>query len=573
MGHTTRYVDTIQSRRDHSSQGDTTPVNSFVAFLWGAPRPWRYATIAALLLLVYVLGLAAVLAPVNDSGVAAWWPAAAAGVLALCLARGSERWLVVILVGAASVASNVGGGRPWPVALGFGLANALETGAFVAVYAGRGEPARLDTVRDVLRFTIAATCGALAVGVTAAGTAAVFAGGSFGTVLLAVVPSHAFAVFALVPLALTRGRRERSERHLELLIQIGFMLLVVGAAYGPGQSLPISFVILPLLTWAAFRFGIRVVAWELCATALVASGFSSMGVGYFASASGTATAQTGSLVHLFLVTYATSVLLLAAELAQRDALLEREREVVHVLRDLDRQKDDFVSSVSHELRTPITSILGYAEELEDTDLSPEQAQFTRVVVRNSHRLAQLVENLLDLSSMSLQSDAGPVGHVDLRTLVTECVEELAPQAHSAGVTLTAEFGDGVLTLQSSASDVRRVLTNLVGNAVKFTPAHGHVWVGCTADADGVLLTVSDNGIGIPAADVERVFDRFYRSASAESLPGTGLGLPLTKGLVDRLGGTVDLQSDGRTGTHVTVALPRTASPAPAGDSSAVTAGM
>ncbi|ANP71540.1 sensor histidine kinase [Cryobacterium arcticum] len=548
-------------------------MNNLVALLWSAPRLWRYAAIAVLLLLVYLLGLAALSAPASPSGVAAWWPAAAAGVLALCLARGSERWLVAVLVGAVSVASNLSGGRTLAVALGFGLANALETFVFTAIFARENRPAQLDTVRDVLRFAVAAACGAAAVGVVAAGTLALLTGASFGAVLFSALPSHAFAVFTLVPLALTRGRPGRAERRLELLIQIGFVLLVLGVAYGPGRSLPISFLILPLLTWAAFRFGIRVVAWELCLTALVASGFTSMGIGYFTSAGGTATTATGSLVHLFLITYATSVLLLAAELAQRDALLEREREVVHALLDLNRQKDDFVSSVSHELRTPITSILGFAEELEDTDLTHEQARFTRVVVRNSHRLAQLVENLLDLSSMSLRSDAGPVGPVDLRTLVTECVEELTPQAHSTGVTLTAEFGDGMLTLQSSASDVRRVLTNLVGNAVKFTPAHGRVWVGCTADADGVLLTVSDNGIGIPPSDVERVFDRFYRSASAESLPGTGLGLPLTKGLVDRLGGTVDLQSDGRTGTHVTIALPRRAAPAPARDSSAVTAGM
>ncbi|QYF73794.1 ATP-binding protein [Cryobacterium sp. PAMC25264] len=548
-------------------------MNNLVAFLWNAPRYWRYAAIGALLLVAYLLGLAALSAPASASAVAVWWPAAAAGVLAVCLSRGAERWLVAILVGAVSVASNLVGGRPLAVALGFGLANALEVALFTAVFVRRDRPTGLDTVPDVLRFTIAALVGALAVGVGAAGTLALLTGASFGDVLLAAFPSHAFAVFSLVPLALTNGRRVRPERTLELLIQVGSVMLVLGVAYGPGRSLPLSFLILPLLTWAAFRFGIRVVAWELCGTALVASGFTSLGVGYFTGASGTATAATGSLVHLFLVTYAISVLLLAAELAQRDTLLQREREVVQALRDLNRQKDDFVSSVSHELRTPITSILGYAEELEDTELTAEQARFTRVVVRNSHRLAQLVENLLDLSSMSLRSDAGPVGPIDLRTLVTECVEELAPQAHSAGITLTAEFGDGTLTLQSSASDVRRVLTNLVGNAVKFTPTHGQVWVGCSGDADGVLLTVSDNGIGIPSSDVERVFDRFYRSASAESLPGTGLGLPLTKGLVDRLGGTVDLQSDGRTGTHVTVALPRLASPAPAGDSSAVTTGM
>ncbi|MCU1445238.1 ATP-binding protein [Cryobacterium sp.] len=532
-------------------------MNSIVASLWAAPRRWRLAAIALLLVLVYGLGLAALMAPPTGSGMAVWWPAAAAAVLALCVSKRRERWLVAVLVGLACVAANLGGGRPLPVALGFGLANALEAWVVTRIVANRDEATRLDTVREVLRFTIGVLCGAVVLGVLAGATVAAAGTGSFGAVLLTVIPSHAFAVFVIVPLALVRRRRINPARRAELLIQVGVMGLVLVVACGPGQSLPLSFLILPLLTWAAFRFGIRVVSWELCGSAIVASAFTSLGVGYFTGGQDD-TSTTGYLVQIFLLTYAASVLLLAAELAQRDDLLDRERDVVHALRDLNRQKDDFVSSVSHELRTPITSILGYAEELEDTDLDPDQARFTRVIVRNSHRLAQLVENLLDLSRMSIQTDTHEAALVDLRALVSECVEELAPLAQTAGVALAAEFGDGSLTLQSSAADLRRIVTNLVSNAVKFTPTDGQVWVGCSGDpdGDGVLLTVSDNGIGIPSTEIERVFDRFYRSASAESLPGTGLGLPLTKGLVDRLGGTIDLQSDGRTGTHATVGLPR-----------------
>jgi signal transduction histidine kinase len=537
--------------------GETTPVNSIVAFLWTAPLRWRLTAIAVLLVLVYTLGLAALMAPATGAGVAAWWPAAAAAVLALCVAKSRERLLVTVLVGLVCVAANVSGGRTLPVALGFGLANALEAWVVTRIYAPRDAPARFDTVRDVLRFTIAVLCGALVLGVLASLTVVIFSGGHFGEVLLRVIPSHAFAVFVLAPLALVRRGRVIPERRIEMFIQMGAMMLVLGVAYAPGQTLPLSFLILPLLTWAAFRFGIRVVSWELCGTALIASAFTSLGVGYFTGGQDPTT-NSGPLVQIFLLTYAASVLLLAAELAQRDDLLERERQVVHALRDLNRQKDDFVSSVSHELRTPITSILGYAEELEDTELDADQVRFTRVIVRNSHRLAQLVENLLDLSRMSTQTDTQTGALVDLRALVTECVEELEPLAHTAGVALTAEFGDGSLKVHSSADDLRRMLTNLVSNAVKFTPADGQVWVGCSGDADGggVLLTVSDNGIGIPPGEIERVFDRFYRSASAESLPGTGLGLPLTKGLVDRLGGSIDLQSDGHSGTHATVTLPR-----------------
>jgi signal transduction histidine kinase len=532
-------------------------MNSIVALLWAAPTRWRYAAIAALLGLVYAAGLAALLAPTTGTGVASWWPAAAAAVLALFVARRRERWLVTVLVGLASLAANLSGGRSLPVALGFGLANALEAWVVTRIVADRDEPVRLSTVPEVLRFSIGVLCGAVALGLIAGATVAATGTGDFGAVLVTVIPSHAFAVYVIVPLAIVRRARVNPERRIEMYVQIGIMVLVLLVAYGPGVSQPVSFLMLPLLTWAAFRFGIRVVSWELCGTAVIASAFTTLGVGYFDGVQ-PGISTTGNLVQVFLLTYAASVLLLAAELAQRDNLLDRERAVGDALRDLSRQKDDFVSSVSHELRTPITSILGFAEELEDTELDADQARFTRVIVRNSHRLAQLVEDLLDLSRMSTQTDSHEGAAVNLRALVTECAEELALQAQTKGVALSAEFGEGDLTLHSSAGDLRRMLTNLVANSVKFTPAGGQVWVGCTddPDSDGVLLTVSDNGIGIPPADIERVFDRFYRSASAESLPGTGLGLPLTKGLVDRLGGSIDLQSDGHTGTHATVTLPR-----------------
>jgi signal transduction histidine kinase len=544
-------------------------VKSIVAWLWDAPTRWRFAAIAVLLALVYVLGLAALLAPANGSGVAPWWPAAGAAVLVVCVARPPERWLIAVLVGLASVAANLSVGRSLPISLGFGLANALEAWVVARIVARGDGPARLGTVPEVMRFTIGVLCGAVVLGLVAGGIVAVTGTGDFGVVLLTVIPSHAFAVYVIAPLALVHRGAVNPDRRVEMFVQIGIMVLVLVVAYGPGQSVPVSFLMLPLLTWAAFRFGIRVVGWELCGAAIIASGFTTMGVGYF-TGDRVGVSTAGNFVQIFLLTYAASVLLLAAELAQRDSLLERERAVGDALRELSRQKDGFVSSVSHELRTPITSILGYAEELEDTELDADQARFTRVIVRNSHRLAQLVEDLLDLSRMSLQSGPPDGAPVDLRTLVTECVEELAPQAHSRGVTLTAEFGDGPLHLHSSAADLRRMLTNLVANSVKFTPANGQVWVGCTSNPDdgGALLTVSDNGIGIPPADLERVFDRFFRSASAESLPGTGLGLPLTKGLVDRLGGTIDLQSDGRTGTHATVTLPQrmpTAEPVAAAD--------
>lgn len=235
--------------------------------------------------------------------------------------------------------------------------------------------------------------------------------------------------------------------------------------------------------------------------------------------------------------------------------LEDERAAAEHLRDLSQQQDDFVSTVSHELRTPITSILGFTELLvDDTETTEEQRRHLAVVERNAHRLRDLVEDLLAVGAGAQGRNVST--RTDLRSLCADVVEELTPFAKSRGVTLRLLDGDEV-AVTLSAADISRVVTNLVTNAVKFTPSGGLVAVQVTENRDGVLLTVTDTGVGIKRDDLDRVFNRFYRSATATAgkVPGAGLGLTLVRSLVDRNGGTVELTSNGTSGTQATVRLP------------------
>ncbi|NKX92065.1 hypothetical protein HF995_02045 [Sanguibacter hominis ATCC BAA-789] len=235
--------------------------------------------------------------------------------------------------------------------------------------------------------------------------------------------------------------------------------------------------------------------------------------------------------------------------------LEDERAAAEHLRDLNQQKDDFVSTVSHELRTPVTSILGFVELLiDETDPTEEQSRHLAVIERNALRLRNLVEDLLAVGA-GAQGRAVPVP-TDVQALAADVVEELTPSAQRREVTLQLLPGAPVRGLVAP-SDIARVVTNLVTNAIKFTPAGGLVAVQVAERADDVVLTVTDTGVGIKREDLDRVFDRFYRSSSASSrkVPGAGLGLTLVRSLVTRNGGTVDLTSNGTSGTQATVHLP------------------
>ena len=252
----------------------------------------------------------------------------------------------------------------------------------------------------------------------------------------------------------------------------------------------------------------------------------------------------------------------SADVAIRRALRDERRAAAH-LREASKRQDDFVSAVSHELRTPITSIIGFVEVLRDEGgLGDDQLDYLDIVERNARRLNVLVEDYLALGAGRARS-ADPASSTDLARLCTETVEELTPFAADRGVDLTWTAHDGVFA-RIDHHDATRVLANLMTNAVKFTPSGGSVTVDVAIDGRGehCVLTVTDTGVGIAPEQLERVFERFYRTERAEkhSVPGVGLGLALVRELVERSGGTVTMHSDGVHGTQAIVVL-RLATPA------------
>jgi signal transduction histidine kinase len=208
-------------------------------------------------------------------------------------------------------------------------------------------------------------------------------------------------------------------------------------------------------------------------------------------------------------------------------------------------KDDFVAMVSHEFRTPLTSIHGYVSLLLDEEerLRPDDAHYLKVVARNTERLHRLVTDLLS----SAQHDGRPMELERVPTNVCEivraAVESARPAAEDKGLSLSVDMPT-YLRIMVDPQRFAQVVDNLVSNAVKYTPAGGSVSVTLSGHDDHVELAVADTGIGIAPGDQDRLFTRFFRARDAEerSIPGVGLGLSITKKIVETHGGRIEVES-------------------------------
>jgi signal transduction histidine kinase len=239
------------------------------------------------------------------------------------------------------------------------------------------------------------------------------------------------------------------------------------------------------------------------------------------------------------------------------------------LRKLETVRREFVANVSHEFKTPLTSIRGYAETMLNDELSREQQyQFLSVIRNNAERLQRIVDDLLDLSRLQSGGWQPMLETVDPQTLTQEVWNGL-DAAHEKQIefSLTAAVTNGVI---ADAGGLRQVLTNVLENAVRYTPHQGqvNVQIKLAARLNGsparernmVEITVHDNGSGIPRDALPRIFERFYRADPARSRAdgGTGLGLSIVKHLVESMDGEVSAQSELGKGTTIRLLLPAAA---------------
>ncbi|HEV8654039.1 MAG TPA: ATP-binding protein [Candidatus Limnocylindria bacterium] len=216
------------------------------------------------------------------------------------------------------------------------------------------------------------------------------------------------------------------------------------------------------------------------------------------------------------------------------------------LRRLETVRSDFVANVSHELRRPITSLKAMAEALEEgaIDNPPVARDFVQRMHQEIDGLAQLTNELLTLTRIESGAETLTLAPQSPSDLLAACARRMGPLAARADVALLVEPSDAP-DVRADSERVAQVLANLVHNAVKFTPAGGSVRLSATREDGGVAFSVADSGVGIDRADLERVFERFYKADRSRSGGGTGLGLAIAKHIVQAHGGRIEAKSDGR----------------------------
>jgi signal transduction histidine kinase len=247
---------------------------------------------------------------------------------------------------------------------------------------------------------------------------------------------------------------------------------------------------------------------------------------------------------------------LAAQAIQNVFLQRKVRATAIELAELERLKTDFIAIASHELRTPLGLILGHATFLRELS-GEEYGEQLDMIIRNATKLKTIVENLSDVDN--IQSGAARVRSqgVSLRKIIDDVVDTFQDEANSKNITLKVEDGGAPFHLDGDAIKLSIALSNLVKNALQFTGSGGHVTIVVEEEAGYYKVTVADDGIGIPARDLPRVFERFFQVEThlTRRYGGMGLGLAVAKAMIDLHGGRIWAESEEGRGSKFTFLLP------------------
>jgi two-component system phosphate regulon sensor histidine kinase PhoR len=239
--------------------------------------------------------------------------------------------------------------------------------------------------------------------------------------------------------------------------------------------------------------------------------------------------------------------------------------VVLVLRDiselkrLEQMRQQFIANVSHELKTPLSSIKAYTETLlAGASKDPVHCErFLNRIDEQAGHLHQLIMDMLSLARIEASQSSLELANVPVDGVVRRCLADYEPQAAARQVALESLSSDANIRVRADEEGLRQILSNLIDNAIKYTPAGGRVTVDCRADGGSAMIEVADTGVGIAQEHHDRLFERFYRVDKARSreLGGTGLGLSIVKHLTQSMGGSVKVASQVGTGSRFTVRLP------------------
>lgn len=511
------------------------------------PRLLQLGTLTGAYFLAGKLGLA--FAVVHSSTSVIWPPTGIA--LAAFLVMGRSVWPAIAL--GAFLVNITTSGQLWS-SVAIALGNTLEGvvgAALIRRYCG-GVPA-WDRTHDVVMFTVfgglISPVVSASVGVTSLTVFGLAPVSDFGTLLLTWWLGDAVGAMTVAPLLLTWWRRPRwtftpDVRHAELLLVV--TLVAVSTVWVFMHERPLSFLLLPPLAWVAFRFSARAVATTLAIVALIATWGTVRAQGPFL-----VVGHGSSLFVLqaFIGTLSIMMLVIGA------AIAERRRSVVEA-RNANRAKDRFLGMLGHELRNPLQAISTAVTLLEQV-ASTDTRRATQIVRRQTDHLTRLVNDLLDVTRIIEGKGHLVTEPVELGELTRRCLATLPTQQHRVHVVAQEAWVKG------DVDRLVQIVSNLVSNALRYTPVDGRIDITVERRGDRCRLRVQDSGVGISPEFLDRIFEPFVQGDQALDRPqgGLGIGLSLVRGLVEAHGGSVRASSEGDGhGSTFDVWLPACASP-------------
>jgi signal transduction histidine kinase len=269
---------------------------------------------------------------------------------------------------------------------------------------------------------------------------------------------------------------------------------------------------------------------------------------FLAGAAAVAIPNQMGLDQILLVLVAVAAAALAAGLAVRQSMEERMR------RQVEDARRGLVAAASHDLRTPLASLRLLVEAIDDGVAGEDRDRYLGEIRTHVAVLSDLIDDLFELSRIEAGDISWTMRRVELGDLIGDTVAAFRTSAEERGVHLAADLPSEKVVAEADAEKVQRVLFNLIQNAIRHTPADGSVTVRAKGGPSGVEVEVADSGEGIPAGEGERVFEAFYRGDSARGEDGAGLGLAISRAIVEAHGGRIWLE-DAHPGTRVRFTLP------------------
>jgi len=253
-----------------------------------------------------------------------------------------------------------------------------------------------------------------------------------------------------------------------------------------------------------------------------------------------------------------SVLIGQATIAYKNATLFQDLQLAYdQMKSLDHLKSEFINVAAHELRTPLAILLGYANVAEEELKGTPQAEYMDSITRNGLRLQHLIDDLLNMQYIESGQMKTNAAEINFNEVVTRIIEDMSLLAKQKNIVISTELCETIGNINADQHHLDLILINLLGNAIKFTPKDGKIFVSSAIDGENLRLVVEDTGVGIPEAEFAKIFDRFYQVESSLNRhhEGIGLGLSIVKGTLARCGGDIRVVSELGKGSTFTVIMP------------------